>query len=223
MKKLLCCLTAAGIALVAAPAGYAQTQTTTTTYFVLQPVPWYVHMDVGGTLMQDLTIKNAGGAKNGVDPGFRTTISVGANFTPFLSAEVEGGALGNALDTSGDQPISAIATRAELYQFPILANLILKAPLRGGVTPYIGGGAGGVASTLYLHAPGFWSQDTDFTYAFQAMAGVRFALNRNMDFGVGYKFLGTGEHSFFGDDSVLSVRTGHAYTHSILASFTWTF
>ncbi len=222
MKKLLCCLTAAGAALAAAPAGYAQTQTTTT-YFVLQPVPWYAHIEAGGTLMQDLTIKNAGGAKNGMDPGFRTTFSVGANFAPFFAAEVEAGALGNSFDTSASQPLSAIATHADIFQFPILANLIFKAPLKGGVTPYIGAGAGGVASTLYLHAPGFWARDTDFTFAYQAMAGVKFALNRNMEVGVGYKFLGTGDHSWFSDDPNLFVRSGHAYTHSILATFTWTF
>jgi len=190
--------------------------------YVMRPVPFYISGQVGGELMQGLSIKNAGGAKNNVDPGFRTSVSIGADLSDNVAAEFETGVLGNALDTSSTQPISAIADRAYLYQVPLLANVIFKAPLKCGITPYIGGGAGGIASTLYLHSPGSWSQDTDFTFAYQAMGGIKLALNRNMEIGLGYKFLGTPDHTWFPNDSRF-VRTGQMFTHSILATFTWNF
>ncbi len=211
---------AAASVLVAVPAGRAQDRPGVV--YVMRPVPFYVSGQVGGELMEDLTFKNFGGAKNAVDPGFRTSISIGADLSDYVAAEFETGVLGNALDNSSSQPISAIADRAYLYQVPMLANLIFKAPLRNGITPYIGGGAGGIASTLYLESGDDWSSDTDFTFAYQAMCGIKCALNRNMEIGVGYKFLATPDHTWFPNDSRF-VRSGQMFTHSILATFTWNF
>lgn len=221
MKKSIPYLTAvAASVLIVVPAGRAQDRPGVV--YVMRPVPFYVSGQVGGELMEDLTIKNAGGIKNNVDPGFRASVSIGADLSDYVAAEFETGVLGNQLDTSSGQPISAIADRAYLYQVPLLANVIFKAPLRNGITPYIGGGAGGMASTLYLKRGDDWSGDTDFTFAYQAMAGIKVALNRNMEIGVGYKFLATPDHTWFPNDSRF-VRSGQMFTHSILATFTWNF
>src|SRR6267154_4051454 len=221
MKKCISYLAAVtALGLITVPAGCAQDRPGVV--YVMKPMPFYISGQVGGELMEDLTIKNAGSAKNTIDPGFRTSVSIGADLSDYVAAEFETGVLGNALDTSFSQPLSAIADRAYLYQVPLLANVIFKAPLRNGITPYIGGGAGGIASTLYLHSPGSWSQDTDVTFAYQAMGGIKFALNRNMEIGLAYKFLGTPDHTWFPNDFRF-VRSGQMFTHSILATFTWTF
>jgi hypothetical protein len=55
------------------------------------------------------------------------------------------------------------------------------------------------------------------------MAGVKFTLNRNMEVGVGYKFLGTPPHTWFRDDPNLYTRSGQMFSHSILATFTFNF
>ena len=220
MKNHIPYLAAAAAVMIAAPAGRAQDRPGVV--YVMRPVPFYVSGQIGGELMEDLTFKNFGGAKNAVDPGFRASVSIGADLSDYVAAEFETGALGNALDNSSSQPISAIADRAYLYQVPMLANLIFKAPLRNGITPYIGGGAGGIASTLYLHSGDDWSGDTDITFAYQGMCGLKCALNQNMEIGVGYKFLATPDHTWFPNDSRF-VRSGQMFTHSILATFTWNF
>jgi hypothetical protein len=40
---------------------------------------------------------------------------------------------------------------------------------------------------------------------------------------VGYKFVGTMNHTFFDGDPNLNTHTGEIYSHSILASFTFNF
>jgi opacity protein-like surface antigen len=224
MKNSITYLSAVAVAaatlIIAVPAGRAQDRPGVV--YVMKPVPFYISGQVGGELMQDLNIKNAGGAKNHVDPGFRTSVSIGADLSDYVAAEFETGVLGNQLDTSSGQPLSGLGDNVYLYQVPLLANIIFKAPFRDGITPYIGGGAGGMASTLYLKRGDDWSSDTDFNFAYQAMAGIKFALNRNMEIGLGYKFLATPDHTWFPNDSRF-VRSGQMFSHSILASFTWTF
>jgi OOP family OmpA-OmpF porin len=206
--------------LIAVPAGRAQDRPGV--IYVAKPVPFYVSGQIGGELMENLSIKNAGGIKNNVDPGFRASVSIGADLSDYVAAEFETGVMGNQLDTSSGQPLSAFNSSVYLYQVPALANLIFKVPLRNGITPYIGGGAGGIASTLYLQQGDNWSSDTDVTFAYQGMCGLKCALNRNMEVGVGYKFLATPDHTWFPNDSRF-VRSGQMFTHSILATFTWNF
>lgn len=221
MKKCISYLAAVtALVLITVPAGRAQDRPGVV--YVMKPVPFYVSGQVGGVLMEDLTFKNFGGAKNAVDPGFRGSVSIGADLSDYVAAEFETGFLVNQLDNSSTQPISAIADRGFLYQVPLLANVIFKAPLRNGITPYIGGGAGGIASSLYLERGDDWSSDTDVTFAYQAMAGIKLALNRNMEIGLGYKFLATPDHTWFPNDSRF-IRSGQMFTHSILATFTWNF
>ncbi len=223
MKKHVSCCFAAVAASVLIAIPIARAQDRPGVVYVMKPVPFYITGQIGGVVAEDLSIRNAGGAKNAMDPGFRTSISIGADLSDYMAAEFETGVLGNSLDTSSSQPISAIATDAYLAQVPLLGNVIFKLPLKNGITPYIGGGVGGVASTLYLHSPGSWDRDTDFAFAYQAMGGLKFALNRNMEIGLGYKFMGTSYHTWFGNDPSLFVRSGQVFTHSILATFTLTF
>jgi OmpA-OmpF porin, OOP family len=213
MNKLIRSLTVAGAAaLFATSAGQAQ----------IMVDGYYVKADLGPSFMQSIHYKNAPGHID-VDPGIRGDLIFGVNFNRFLAGEFELGSLANSLDTSSGQ-ISAIAYDANLYQVPILGNLIFKVPLGAGVTPYIGAGAGGVVSSLYLRTVGhYWAYDTDFNFAFQGMAGVDFAINPKMTVGVGYKFLGTLEQTWFGDNPALTVHADNLYSHTVLASFTFKF
>src|SRR5689334_13765247 len=51
----------------------------------------YVHVDLGGVIMHDTTVKNLGAFKASFDPGVRGDISIGYNFIPQLAAEFETG------------------------------------------------------------------------------------------------------------------------------------
>jgi opacity protein-like surface antigen len=231
MKNSLRCLSlAVSAAALAAPAARSQTQPaggyqgqSTVTYQTFAPFGFYLDGDVGGNLVQDLHIRGAGGGKNQVDPGARADVAFGIKWSPYVATEIETGVMGNWLDTSAGQPLSAVSSRAYLNQFPLLGNVIFSAPCAFGLTPYIGGGAGGIGSVLHSRLNGDWDHDGDFTFAYQGEAGLKFAITRSIDVGVAYKFLGTLDHTWFNDDPARRVATGNIYNHSILATFTWTF
>src|SRR5579859_5891855 len=195
-----------------------------------QPGPFYLNVDVGGALLHDLTIKNSGGELS-FDPGTRADFTFGFRFAPQLAVEFETGVIWNSVSQTNGVDLASMDERADLYQVPFLANLVCQLPLRGGFGAYLGAGAGGIASTFYLrHHETFGGfdfrvhdEDSDFTFAYQAMAGVKYSLGWNMEVGVGYKFLWTLGHTWFKDDPTLETRTGNVYSHSILATFTWAF
>jgi opacity protein-like surface antigen len=206
MNKFIRCLTIAGAAaFLTASAARAQ----------IMIDNYYVKAGLGPSFTQTIHYKNSPNVIN-VDPGLRVDLIFGGEF--------EIGSLYNTLDTGPGQTIGNNAIDAQLYQLPFVANLIFKLPLRGGVTPYIGGGAGGVASSLYLHtSTHYWAYDTDVTFAYQGMAGIDFNINKKMTVGVGYKFMGSLDHSWFGDNPLLTTRTEDIFNHSVLATFVFKF
>jgi opacity protein-like surface antigen len=216
-------ITASTLLLAAAASARAQYAPYRYSYQPYSYGPFYVTGDLGGNLMQDLHVKN-GGSSVTFDPGTRADLSFGWQIFPPLAVEFETGVLWNSLNPVNLNVLPAVQN-AGLYQIPFLANAVGRLPLRGGFSAYAGAGAGGVADELDLRqdfGPGFrhHASDTDFTFAYQAMAGFKYAFAPNMEVGVGYKFLGTLDHSWFGGDPNLAVEAGPTYSHSILASFT---
>jgi opacity protein-like surface antigen len=189
----------------------------------------YVHVDLGGVLMHDTTIKNLGlgGFKASFNPGVRGDVSIGYNFIPQLAAEFETGTIWNSLDSRSRRVVFPGTDEADLFQVPFLANLVFRIPCHNGFIPYIGGGIGGVASTFALHADnaGFHAHanDTEFTFAYEGMAGVKYAFASNMEVDVGYKFLGTLEQTWFNNNPNLITRADPLYSHSFLVSFAYRF
>ena len=62
---------------------------------------------------------------------------------------------------------------------------------------------------------------TDFTFAYQATAGLKYAINETMEVGIAYKFIGTTDHSWSANN--VNFDTDGTMTHAILANFTWKF
>jgi OOP family OmpA-OmpF porin len=206
----------------------AQPLTAPSAYEPRPPGPFYVIGDIGGDLLRNVNVKSAG-MKASFDPGVRGDFGFGYQFVPFLAAEFGTGALWNRMhNAAGFFPGTAVE-HADLYQVPFLANLVCKIPFGQGFSGFIGVGGGGVVSELDLSDfdnGGFdrhRHSDSDFTFAYQGMAGLKFAITPDMEVDVGYKFLGTGTHTWFDHDAALYTSTGHVYSHSILASFTWHF
>jgi opacity protein-like surface antigen len=190
---------------------------------------FYVGGDIGGVIMQDMNVRNAN-AKMAFDPGMRGDIFFGYQIAPPVAVEIETGAIWNQLRTGSGLFINSIAPQGDLYQIPILANVVFRLPLAYGISAYIGGGVGGVASELDYHDSdnGFFGfhhhvSDTDFTFAYQGMTGVKWAVAPNMEVDLSYKFLGTLDHTWFGGDPVFFTHTDPAYSHSFLVSFTMHF
>jgi opacity protein-like surface antigen len=199
----LCAFLASGLALQAAD----------------DPQTAYFKFDVGVSLINDIDIRGLEGfngfaadAKLKVDPGVRFDIAGGYNFTRELALEIETGFTFNRIK---ELEVMGVRGRvdADLFQVPILANLIYRLPLNSPFKPYIGGGAGGVFTIVSEED----ITENDFTFAFQALAGVDYEINQNMDIGIGYKFLGNVKPELDG------VELDNIYTHAILAVFRFRF
>jgi opacity protein-like surface antigen len=180
----------------------------------------YVSAGIGPAIQQDLYIRNLGRTFS-FDPGVRADISGGFNLTDNLAAELQTGAIASQIRTGGTAAFGG--NRAYLDQVPLLGNLIIRAPMEFGITPYVGVGAGGVVSDISVREFHHWDDDSDITFAYQAMAGVNVALTRHIDVGLGYRFLGTTAHTWFADDPNMYTPAGSTYTHAVLATFTLSF
>jgi opacity protein-like surface antigen len=194
----------------------------------------YFKFDAGVALPQDVTITRMNGLdfpaisydgietvdqpKMRLSPGVRSDFAVGYAFNKMLSLEIEGGVVYNPLDkieytgTYEGYPFSSEESVSDfsLWQVPVLANVIFTIPLDSKFKPFIGAGAGGIWTIL----SGEGETDDDFTFAFQGMAGVNYAITEDVDLGIAYKFLGTLQHDLGG------LKLEPVYTHSILAVLT---
>lgn len=211
----------------------------------------YLNGDVGASFIQNVPLRNSGGKSASFNPGARGGFSVGYDLSDCFAVELETGAIWNSVDKVGGQSLSSGAN-ADLYQVPLLANLIYKTPVKSGFSAFFGAGAGGIASIFSANSPGtpstpppvgtgavarvigtfkstggigsgsgFSGSDTDYTFAYQGVAGVKYAFCKNMDIGITYKFLGTLDHHWTIAGS--GVSTDAIYTHSVLAAFTLRF
>lgn len=179
----------------------------------------YLKADAGATFEQGLNIK--GGSKLDFDTGFRFDVGPGYQITKSLAAEFEVGVIYNQVDTLGGVPLSTYGASADLYQIPMLVNVVYTVPLKGAIHPYIGAGLGGVATVVDVTSPLGDVNDTDFVFGYQALAGLTFSVAEHVELGVAYKFLGTTDHHW--SDHGVTLDTDPAYSHSILATLKWRF
>ena len=64
------------------------------------------------------------------------------------------------------------------------------------IVPYIGIGIGGASISVDATAPGVRVDDDDLVFAYQAMAGVGFVVNKQVTIDLGYKYFATADPSF---------------------------
>src|SRR6185436_10072741 len=108
---------------------------------------WY---EAGGSVISSakltsfLTEPVGGGAKVEFDPGFRFGIALGTDITRYVALELESGFHYNTLHSIS----GADAVDAQLYQVPVLGNIVLQFPNRSRFVPVIGAGAGALSATL---------------------------------------------------------------------------
>ena len=160
----------------------------------------YIGADAGGVLTSDLNVKEffgsvPPGTKVKLDPGFRFDFVGGYQLTDWFSVEGETGIMANRINSISGADISGYAS---VDNVPLLVNARLQLPLhKCPVTPYIGGGVGGSVSVVdfqdnidFNGASGNGSA-ASLVFAYQAFAGLRWALNDNMGIGVAYHYFVT--------------------------------
>lgn len=187
----------------------------------------YLHMDLGGSFVQDVTIKDTGGAEASFNPGVAADFCFGYFLNDAWALEFETGVFWNSIDKVGGVSLDSLGVNIDLYQIPFKLNLVYHVPTQGSWTPYLGVGAGGMASVLCGEASGSSpigsgeTTTTDFTFTYQAFAGVKYKISENAQIDLGYRFLGTLDHDWEEDGA--NFRTEGIYTHAFVASFTWRF
>ena len=102
----------------------------------------------------------------------------------------------------------------------LMANALLDGDFGGGFGGYTGGGAG--------RAWANFSGDSDSAWAFQGIAGLRYALTPNLDAGVKYRYFHTAKLGFNDAFTLNSVpfttnARGNYDSHSVLASLVYNF
>jgi len=198
----------------------------------------YLNTDVGVVFQQDATqiLKSPGGGTIRHDikfhPGIRGDIGLGYNINNHWSAKVETGVIWTSYDMVGNNKLSSNGNSVDLYQIPLLANVIYRLPLGERWTSYAGIGLGGVLSvydfTLFDFTGSLnhtYGTETDIAFAYQAETGVKYSLAENISFGICYKFFSSMDQNWnlnlHGVNAPVSLKG--IYTHSIVASFAWTF
>ncbi len=168
----------------------------------------YMRVDAGGTLVQDTDLREffgpvIPGSKVTFDPGFRLGLDFGYNFNEWAALEGEVGMLYNDISKIG----GAYHSDASLLNMPLLLNLRFQWPNRSRLKPFIGVGVGGMESLLDMNDVSYTNfgsptvrhisgNATDFVFACQGFAGVRFELNEQLGLSLEYRYLHASSPSF---------------------------
>jgi opacity protein-like surface antigen len=123
-----------------------------------------------------------------------------------------------------------ISDNSHLYNVPLLANVTLSCPIpHTPLIPYVGAGVGGADVVFDTDQFGpntsnfVTGGESDFVFAGQAFAGLRFRLSRNFSLDLGYKYFATDDPTFTYPPDNFNVGFKGARTHSVLFTLMWKF
>ena len=171
--------------------------------------PYYLGVGAGVNIVPDVDLN---GVASEFDPGFRISVAGGYHFTPMISAEVETGYLYNDVKDAGDTALS---------QVPFLASVLFRFENSSKFIPFLGVGAGGIASFFTVDDVISKADDNDVVFAWQVQAGVHYQINDHMSAGITYKYLGADRPQFDIGGGLIKFDVVH--NHAIMASFNWSF
>jgi len=194
----------------------------------------YFKADAGGNVTKDIKLLEffgpvTPGSKVQLDPGVRFGLTAGYDICDWFGVEGEFGVYANRISAVTD------ATRRNDCFFenaPFLVNAKVHLPYWYRVSPYIGAGVGGSVSVLdvdhlEINGVSLHGSDGDVVFAWQALAGLRFMINKHMGVSVEYRYFQADAPSWTADETFGTatdhVKFGHAYTHSASVAFDWRF
>ena len=185
----------------------------------------YLSFDLGAALQQDITLSDTIGDSENItfDPGARLDCELGYNFTTNWAAELEIGLIINQVKNS--VILGTDFMDVDLVELPVMVNVIYTQPLGHHFSACLGGGIGGVFSDYNNEFGG--TTESDSTFGFQGLAGIKYVINDRWDLGITYKFLGTTEHDvgpgWDSNGNATEFKSDGTMTHSILVALTCKF
>lgn len=132
------------------------------------------------------------------DTGWLAGVAGGYGWANGLAIEGEYSFTRNGLDKEHLDNIGTIGVDGEIDTQALMINGYYRFDVGGGFMPYLGAGAGVGFVKVSALADGnttrFHANDTQFAY--QAIAGIAYAITSNVRLGVEYRFFGVTEPTF---------------------------
>ncbi|MEL6323939.1 MAG: outer membrane protein [Pseudomonadota bacterium] len=233
MKKTLFCATAATALVSFGPAAMAQEG-------------WYTRLDIGysiaGNADYDVATPSVGSLAGNANVGDNFGVWGGAGYDFDNSFRLETTFGYRAGDTDVDPDTNGLPVLGGIQASPLnedgnaqvwdaMANLLYDVPTQGRVTPYLGVGVGLAnvklsARNLQINGAavnGFSDSDTSFAY--QALAGLGFAVTDNLTLDLGYRWFNVDDLDFVGTDANggAVAYTGDYQDHTLTAGLRYKF
>jgi len=186
---------------------------------------WYVGAEAGANFVPKIKFNaTANTWAQQQDPGYAILGQVGYGFGK-IRLEGEIGWRQNEINKYADD-FGPASPSGNISGVSIMGNAYYDFVNSSKWTPYIGVGIGGIDVNFdNLKAGGLpVTNDGDFLFAYQGIAGVSYAVNDQLSVKADYRYLGTTDGNF----SVASrlgggSAQGSYASHSVLVGFTWKF
>ena len=186
---------------------------------------WY---EVGANVIEDAKLEEfldqpVSDNKVKFDPGFRAAIALGTEITRHFAVEAEGGFHYNSIKSIGD----AVSAQGDLYQFPVLGNIVLQFPNSTPLVPVIGAGVGATfsildAKNITLGAARFSSNEETWSFTYQGYAGLLYQFRPQMALGLTYHYINNDGPSWK-DAAGSTVKFNRIGSHSLALTFNFRF
>ncbi len=161
---------------------------------------WYLGLG-GGAMWNESSAVNGGAISTDVDfeTGWAAVGTFGYAYDIGIRTEIEVGYRENDIDDIG----GVTGGSGDFDGFTVMVNALYDIRNESDFTPYLGGGVGYMNLSLDKVTPigGGTLDDSDGVFAYQAIAGVTYALNDQIGIFVDYRFLGT-------EDADMTTSTG---------------
>lgn len=187
--------------------------------------PWNANVEIGVSIVDNPKLEGVPGELD-MDPGLAFAMGITYRVADWVRVGPEVGFAVNFIDDFGGiKPHSD----AELFQMPMMVNVILEPPQPWVVKPFIGAGAGGTLSVLYSQHGyyNYWysfaetDSDSEIGFSWQALAGVRWQIGENWDLALTYRYTQTEgqEYTFrdfvYGPDQFYRIGVDKIGTHLV--------
>ena len=177
------------------------------------PAQGFLTFEGGVALTQNTMIHDSeGSTRFSFDTGLRFDLKGGAIFSSGWGFDLDLGVIYAPLKGN---PLGTDVGNLELYEIPMMVNILYTFPHSGRLRAYIGGGIGGAYGIFTGNGTSLFGFTSDLTFGYQGITGINYALSDRCDVGVSYKFLGTTEH-----DLGSGVSMDGTLTHSFMAALT---
>ncbi len=195
---------------------------------------WYGRIGVGYGTTQDIKLTDnpvhLGGRNIQSQGHWLPQLAIGYETGNGLRVELEGGHQWDDTGAVGNLPFS----NSNIHTYSLMVNAIYDFDTGGGISPFLGVGAGALRQRLSAVAPSivapgvfgpatYATTDKDWSGAVQALAGVRFDTGSNLSTELRYRFLAAFDSDYANMAGPGSIEMKNFKSHDVIASLIWSF